>query len=242
MKMLLIATTALVCVTSLAEAGSLPESQTGSGHGALTANDEFLCTYGFKLYDSNADDSFAFDWKRAAAPIVGKGKSVNEIVVANGPSAGPHIGFKVAIYSSRRNQPDKELVAASAGQRGCGRVMVPISSITLERGKKYWIVQSVPAGHSSSLHSILWVYDKRRSHGALSQPGSRFCASVCSSHVGPWKPIAGGVPYARVSESVGVSELNRFPLSQGAGDDSAFPAFAPIRRGGHEGGIPRYPP
>ena len=49
MKMLLIATTALVCVTSLAMAATLPDRQIGSSHSGLTTNEEFLCNYGFTV-------------------------------------------------------------------------------------------------------------------------------------------------------------------------------------------------
>jgi hypothetical protein len=240
MKMLLIATTALVCVTSLAVAGTLPERQLGSGYSGLDTNQEFLCTYGFKLY-SYFDDYFG-GWNLAATPITGKGKEVNEIIVADGPSGGyaPN-GFQVAIYSSDRDKPKKQLVSASATQPGCGRVEVPISPITLEHGKKYWIVQKVLDNSfvSNPSASIVWLYDKKKTHGALSQSVSSSSSVV---NRGPWKPLRGGVPYARVRESAKVSELNHPPQSQGASDGSIFPVVGPTRRGGHEGNIPRYPP
>ncbi len=240
MKMLLIATTALVCVTSLGTAGSLPERQTGSGYSVQDTNEEFLCTYGFKLY-SYFDDYFG-GWNLAATPIIGKGTPVDEIIVADGPSAGyaPN-GFQVAIYSSYRDKPNKQLVSASATQPGCGRVKVPISPITLERGKKYWIVQKVldASSVSNPSASIVWLYDKKRTHGALSQSVSSSSGVV---NRGPWKPLKGGVPYARVREIAKASELTRPPQSQDAGDDSISPVVVPTRRGGNEGNIPRYPP
>ncbi len=237
MKMLLIATTALVCVTSLAMAGTLPERQAGSGHSGLNTNQEFLCNYGFKLHAAS-DDSFLF-WNRAATPVIGKGTAVNEIIVEDGPSggSGPN-GFQVAIYTSHLGKPKTELVSASATQQGCGRVKVPISPITLEYGKKYWIVQSALTSYSAS-NSIVWLYDTKRTHGALSQSGSSFSGV---SHPGRWKPITGGVPFARVRESVGASELNRPPQSQGVSDGSISLVVVPTRRVGHEGNIPRYPP
>jgi hypothetical protein len=244
MKMLLIATTALVCVTSLAAAGTLPERQAGSGQSALDSNDEFLCNYGFKIYSSNADDFFFYYWERAATPVIGTGQPVNEIIVADGPSTGSsHSGFQVAIYTSHLGKPKTKLVSASATQPGCGRVKVPISPITLEKGKKYWIVQrAVTPSNSSTPNSIVWLYDTNRTHGALSQSGSTFCSVGCSSHPGPWKPITGGVPFARVRESAGAPELNRPPQSQGTSDGSISPVVVQTRRGGHEGNIPRYPP
>jgi hypothetical protein len=237
MKLLLIATTALVCVASLATAGTLPERQAGSGHSALDANGEFLCNYGFKLHAAS-DDSFLF-WNRAATPVIGKGTAVNEIIVEDGPSggSGPN-GFQVAIYTSHRGKPKTELGHASATQPGCGRVRVPISPITLEYGKKYWIVQSALTSYSAS-NSIVWLYDTKRTHGALSQSVS---TGPGSSHMGPWVPITGGVPYARVRESTGASKLNRPPQSQGASVGAISQVTVPTRRGGHEGNIARYPP
>lgn len=240
MKMLLIATTALVCVTSLATAGTLPERQAGSGHSGLDTNQEFLCNYGFKLY-SYFDDYFG-GWNRAATPVIGKGTAVNEIVVADGPSGGyaPN-GFEVAIYTSHLGKPKTKLVSAFAKQPGCGRVKVPISPITLESGKKYWIVQKalVNSSVSNPSASFVWLYDTKRTHGALSQSVSSSSSVV---NRGPWKPLTGGVPYARVRESAKASELNHPPQSQGASDGSISPVVVPTRRGGHEGNIPRYPP
>jgi hypothetical protein len=244
MKMLLIATTALVCVTSLAMAGTLPERQAGSGHSGLGTNQEFLCTYGFRLY-AYASSSFV-RWDRAATPIIGNGEKVDEIIVEDGPSVGQdYNGFRVAIYTSHRDIPKTELVSASAKQPGCGRVKVPITPITLESGKKYWIVQTKVSPSHFQYHassSIVWLYDTKRTHGALSQSATWFCSNTCSSNFSPWMPITGGVPYARVRQSNKVPEPNRPPQSQGARDSSISPVAVPTRRGLHEGGIPRYPP
>ena len=239
MKMLLIATTALVCVTSLAMAGGLPERQAGSGHSGLDTNGEFLCTYGFKLH-AVSTDSFLF-WERAATPVIGNGTAVNEIIVEDGPSGGSNPnGFQVAIYTSHLDKPKTKLVSASAKQPGCGRVKVPIPPITLEYGKKYWIVQrALVVSSPSASNQIVWLYDTKRTHGALSQSGYSYLGS---SHSGTWKPITGGLPFARVRETAKASELNHPPQSQGAGDRSISPVVVPTRRGGHEGNIPRYPP
>jgi hypothetical protein len=196
MRTLLIATTALVCVASLATGAPLPERQVGPG--GLDANQQFICTYGFKLY-SYFDDYFG-GWNLAASPIVGKGTAVDEIIVADGPSGGyAPKGFQVAIYSSYRDQPKKPLVSASATQSGCGRVEVPISPITLKLGKKYWIVQKVldNSGVSNPSASMVWLYDKKQTHGALSQSVSSSSGIV---NPGPWKHLKRGVPYARVRE------------------------------------------
>ncbi len=139
MKLLLIATTALVCVTSLATAGTLPERQPGSIHSQLDSNGEFLCNYGFELSTSYLSSSgwSHRTWVRAATPTIGKGKSVSEITVKDGPSqAYSSSGFHVAIYTSSRDKPKKKLVDGYAfDHHFCGRVTVRISPTTLERGK-----------------------------------------------------------------------------------------------------------
>ena len=244
MKMLLIATTALVCVTSLAMAATLPERQTGSAHGGLNTNEEFLCNYGFQLQTTvYSGGAYSSTFVRAATPVIGKGDSVNEITVKDSPT---YSGVLVSIYTSHLGKPATKLVSAYALDTGCGRVNVPISSIALESGKKYWIVQRalLPFDQSSGTNSFLWLYDKNRTHGALWQSGSEYCSvsGSCYSHTGSWTPMTGGVPFARVRESAGASELNRPPQSQGAGDSSISPVVVPIRRGGHESNIPRYPP
>jgi hypothetical protein len=243
MKMLLIATTALVCVNSLAMAGTLPERQAGSGYGGLDTNQEFLCTYGFKLRAGT--DANQLFWSRAATPVIGHGTAVNEIIVEDGPSMGSsQNGFQVAIYTSHLGKPKTKLVSATAKQPVCGRMKVPISQITLEQGKKYWIVQSMVTPFSSSAStSIVWLYDTKRTHGALSQTGSFVSGH---SHQGAWMHITRGVPFARVRESAGASEPNHPPQSQAASDGpddgSISPVVVPTRRGGHEGNIARYPP
>ena len=246
MRMLLIATTALVGVASLAMAATLPDRQTASAHGGLNTNEEFLCNYGFQLqttFYSGLDYSSTYD--RAATPVIGKGESVNEITVADSSTNSTTGEFLVSIYTSHLGKPATKLVSAYAWPTGCGRVHVPISSIKLESGKKYWIVQRalLPFDQSSGTNSFLWLYDKNRTHGALSQSGREFCSSgSCYSYPGPWTHIRGGVPFARVRESAKALELNHPPLSQGASDSSISPVVVPTLRGGHEGNIPRYPP
>ena len=186
-------------------------------------------------------NSSSVGWERAATPTIGKGETVDEIIVEDGPSGdGDHAGFRVAIYTSHRDRPKMELGSGFARQPGCGPVKVPITPVTLEYGKKYWIVQTkANPSHSHSSSSIVWLYDTNRTHGALQQSGGSSC---CASYMGPWQPITGGVPFARVRESAGASELNRPPQSQGASDGSISPVLVPTRRGGHEGNIARYPP
>ncbi len=259
MKLLLIATTALVCVTSLATAGTLPERQAGSGYSQIDSNGEFLCNYGFKIRafaSAQSSNSFYHSWVRAAVPVIGEGKPVNAITVEDSPSGGRNDpGFQVAIYESHRDRPSKHLIVKEhVIKHRCGRVTVPISPITLKKGKKYWVVERAFYFHVPSANSVIWVYDTKRTHGALSQSawtrgwgGSYMLprcssSSFCSSYRSPWKPIRGGVPYVRLRESAEPPELNRPPPPRGASNGSLAPAIIPTRRASYQDSNPRYPP
>ncbi len=241
MKLLLIATTALVCVTSLATAGSLPERQDGSSHGGLNTNDEFLCNYGVTLsrYVSDNSGYYYNRWIRAATPVFGKGKRVGEITVEDSPTYSLH----VAIYLSYRNRPRGRLTEGEySAHQGCSRVSVEISPVMLNAGQKYWVVQSAVVS-ASGMNSFVWLYDKRRTHGALQQSGYS-CNWSCAGrpshhHFGAWKPLTGGVPYARVGQSAEVSEQSD-PMRTRV-DGSVSSAIVPTMRA-RDRAIPRYPP
>lgn len=205
MKSLLIATTALVSVLSLTAQAGVPARQTASHYYPPDANREFLCNYGFtvstKAYISS---SYLYDYSvRAAIPVMGKGKKVAEIIVANAPleSKSPS-GISVAIFSSRKNMPFEQLTFAHAAQpQQCERIKLAISPMLLAKGKKYWVVETaqapfLPSGVSSATNSVSWLYDKKRSKGALSQAIS--CVSSSCFSLTPWQSITGGVPYAKV--------------------------------------------
>lgn len=204
MKSLLIATTALVSVFSLTSAAGQPAPLAASNHYVLDANLEFLCHYGFAVSTTTTSSlGSVYDyWKRAATPVIGKGKKVTEIMVADAPleSSAPS-GFSVKIYSSRMNRPYEELVSATAGQpQRCGPIKVPISPTYLAKGKKYWVVERAlepyfQSGDGGITNSIRWLYDKKRTSGARWQAGSCVGSSCHSS--ASWQPITGGVPYVR---------------------------------------------
>ncbi len=204
MKSLLIATTALVSVFSLTPAAGQPARQAASDHYPLDANREFLCNYGFAVSTLTSASSAFVSWRRAATPVIGNGKTVTEIIVADAPlESTAHPGFSVAIYSSL-NDTFKGLASATTGQsKRCERIKVPISPTRLAKGKKYWIVETArapPWRRVSTINSMLWLYDKRSSSsGAFWQSG--LCSSIsmtsCWSRT-RWQSITGGVPYAKV--------------------------------------------
>lgn len=205
MKSLLIATTALVSVFSLAPAAALPARQAAPDHYTPDTNREFLCNYGYTVSTAaSLSSSYIYDyWLRAATPVVGKGKTVNEVIVAEAPleSSAPS-GYSVAIYSSRKNVPFLELANATTGQpKQCGQVKVPISPTRLAKGKQYWIVETARApflnnGVKYATNSVSWLYDKKGTSGGLWQSGS-CVSSSCYSRTN-WESITGGVPYAKV--------------------------------------------
>ncbi len=209
MKSLLIATTALVSVFSLVSATGQPDRQAASDHYTPDANREFLCNYGFTVSTVTSSSSYFVGWTRVATPVIGKGKKVREIIVADAPlkSAAPS-GFSVAIYSTLNGTFKGGLVSATVGQpKQCGRIKVPISPTRLAKGKNYWIVETERAPFSQSgyspVNSMRWLYDKRprlrSSTDAFYQSGACSGSSMesCWSLTG-WQPITGGVPFAKV--------------------------------------------
>lgn len=206
MRALLIATTALISISSLANAGPLPSRETLSGYNELDANQRFLCNFGFQLFTEEwcqSSDCSAINTlvTRAATPVRGEGETVSKIIVANGPIAYETIsGFYVDLYSSDHNRPGR--YALTGGQinhaiRGCKRRTVQITPTVLTKGKKYWIVETAQASASSNdspaRNEVLWAYDTKETSGALQQT-----CYVGGCQKVPWTPISGGRPYAKV--------------------------------------------
>jgi hypothetical protein len=212
MRTLLIATTALISITSLAMAGPLPARKPASSAHAPNANQEFLCNYGFRIGTSvswtSGSSLFYVRFHRAATPIFGRGRVVSEISVLDASSSSlTNAGFSVAIYASKNNRPLYPLVRAQVGQpTKCERFTVSIPPTQLAKGTKYWIVETAAVQPLVKLgltrNSFSWMTDKKTTHRALSQNGSCYASasgvsSYCDNQA-PWKPITTGVPYARV--------------------------------------------
>jgi len=204
MKMLLIATTALISVASLAVSDPVSARGTGSGLYHFDANKEFLCNYGFTIY--NVVQSYAsgrvisYEWSRAAAPLIGRGKRVSEIIVAESSLSEATTGFSVAIYSGTSSPVNKLVGAIVEPSQGCGRRKVKISRTNLAKGKQYWIVETALRAQlsqytSASDNAMKWLYDEKpKQDVGLWQSGY---SKHDKRHESPWMSI-GYVPYARV--------------------------------------------
>lgn len=220
MKTLLSVSTALVSAAYVTLADPVPARETAFGHLETDANREFLCNYGFTIYTNGFASSFGGGetWVRAAVPVWGKGETISAVVVrdaatASGFGGSTTAGFTVGIYSTHNRKPDQELSWGNANQpKKCQRVKVPITPISLEKGKEYWIVETADFPPlSSSIHGegknlISWIYGRNRAKsGGLSQYGYTDWTYSCEhnhsihcDYKSHWKPITGGVPYARL--------------------------------------------
>ena len=221
MKTLLIATTALIGVTS-AVAGPLPTREPPSGQYGVAANDKFLCDYG-AYYVSFVAPSFSQtglveDWTRAAVPVKGNGETVNGIEVADSFSApsGGYVGLSVAIYSSRNNKPFKPLAGVWTAATGCP-VTLSIGPIQLRQGKKYWVVEKTdpmfgsPSVIVPAMWGYNWFYRTTKTHDAKWQSGSSGCSGSTYEnchlhHSGAWQPMTGGTPFVKL-----ITGAQRYP-------------------------------
>jgi len=215
MKTLLVATTALISVASLALAGPLPAREPESSHYGLSTNDRFLCDYGAVdiAYEAKLGDSGLVEhWIQAAVPVTGKGQDISGIEIANKlATQSAYLGLSIGIYSSRDNKPDKELISTRTVASGCPATL-PFGPITLKRGRKYWIVEKTdPSFASPSVPSQMswsydWFYRKTKARDALSQSGSSVCSGSRFENCRPrgrrgWTPITGGTPYVKLISS-----------------------------------------
>jgi hypothetical protein len=216
MKTLLVATTALIGVASLAFAGPLSAREPQSSHYGLSANDKFLCDYG--AFDINfvaqgfVSSGLVEHWIRAAVPVTGKGKEINAIEIADKLSTTSSFrGLSIAIYSSRDNKPYKELISTTTLSSGCPATL-SLGPMNLQRGTKYWIVEKTdPEFASPSIPSRIswsyeWFYRKTKPRNALWQSGSSVCTgsryeSCHLRHNTPWAPLTAGTPYVKLISS-----------------------------------------
>lgn len=206
MRTLLVLTTALISVGSLALGRPLPTREPDPGYYGLDANQQFMCNYGgfnirFSGMGMSGSSPHTYHWNRAAVPVIGKGETVSKIEVADQlthrTTSSEYAGFSVAIYSSSKNEPFKELVGASATGSGCG-ITVSIPSIQLEKGKKYWVVEQLHSvclcGSGQELLALEWFYattKNYKSYKSLFQSGYSYCElspiNGCSQYdITPW--------------------------------------------------------
>ncbi|HTT85228.1 MAG TPA: hypothetical protein VMF67_17260 [Rhizomicrobium sp.] len=251
MKMLLVATTALVSVATLAFAGPLPAREIESSHYMFDANQTFLCDYGgfdIQLDEKGGSSSLIRDWTRAAVPVIGQGETVTGIEVANELTSGNASyfqGMSVAIYSSRKNRPYQKLVGATAPTSECGTTL-RIEPTQLQKRKKYWIVEKPGGIGCSGLGSCLpqrvtveWFYGTSKKRKALWQPGFSYCSGISGHHCqhqgsGVWRPIIGGTPYVELitgarKRDENAARIDRTLRDDGAGHPSGIESEDPVQ-------------
>lgn len=221
MKMVLVATTALVSVSS-ALAGPLPSREPVSGPYGLSANDTFLCDYG--AFDINFKLNFAQSgviehWTRAAVPVRGNGEEVGGIEIADKFYSSGYPGLSIGIYTSRHNMPFKQLTSTRTVASGCP-LTVSVGPIQLQQGKKYWVVEkTAPSFGDLSIASgatwgYAWFYRTTKARDALSQSGSSICsgsrAQFCYPHYHTaWAPITAGTPYVKLMSTAPARKSSR---------------------------------
>jgi hypothetical protein len=134
------------------------------------ANEKFLCDYGYSVTsseyysnDGSSNSRFASSWVHIAIPIVGKGKVVDTILVANGPKIrDTKSGFDVGVYSNTPSGiPGNEIVGGGVkGRPGCLLRRIHIPETLLNAGTTYWLMESSPVEWQ---HRYTTVWNERES-------------------------------------------------------------------------------
>jgi len=161
-------------------------------------NTEFLCTYGYKVYNTrNCHSGSCYHaWEHYAVPIRGKGMAVTEIVVTNSPSMGSP-SFTAGIYENAKGKPGALIVSGTGQARGsCLATKVAIAKTALTAGKRYWVVEDAPVATRNGTNAVRWGYSKRAKHNAYYQHFSSH--SGLSGSLTDWLPVSGPAPRVKV--------------------------------------------
>ena len=167
------------------------------------ANRTFLCNYGYAItrdYDSQGSSTPFTSWTVAAVPIIGDGKVVKEIEVAQAgiPSSSGYGIFSLELREndSKTNTPGTVIATSGlldAGANQCVKMKVPIPPTRLTRGETYWVEEMIA---KSGVSSTLWLFDEKRPYRGISQFWYCLYRSCYSE---PWQAIPGDYPpYVRV--------------------------------------------
>jgi len=162
------------------------------------ANRKFLCNYGYALSFSGFSSGNSTDsWNVAAVPIIGTGKFVNKIVVADTGDHEAQYGFYVELLEnqSKSNRPGRVIFSAQVYPRSirCAEREVPIPPTRLKYGKTYWVEEFAAIAFYVN---ATWQYDKKRPNEGISQ--LRSCGPNGCRH-NAWQAIPGDYePYVRV--------------------------------------------
>lgn len=202
----LLATTAFVVVGTLSflAARSAAVAQSGSLAVGRDRNVEFLCAYGGIAIDEFGSGSSYYStnsgWTHVAFPIVGRGRTVTRITVREArESLRSHGIFSAGIYSNASGGIPGNPISVGRGKAGvhCGKVTISIYPTTLERNKKYWVEETIPAlRHWDRGYVELWATDPRAKHNAYVQY-HHYSGLRQSSYTLPWTESTAGV-YVRI--------------------------------------------
>jgi hypothetical protein len=192
----LISTTALICVGWLSALFS-PASAAGRRGDAPDLsllpdnNRKFLCDHGYDVnshtWVSQSGSNYRTHWHAVATPIKGRGKTVSEIIVADAPRHKTSFGFYVVLDEDVNGKPGYGIDSASVTSSGseCRLITVPITPITLTRGKQYWVVEFGEVDFVKGNTGGKWLFDADQDdhlkNHAMYDDGFYCCCSTCDS-------------------------------------------------------------
>jgi len=193
---------AITAVGSAQNSTPEPKMHTEFGNPVRDRNKEFLCTYGYTVYNLFIYSSSyrASGWQRYAVPIRGKGASVSQIQVTDSePSNSYSPEFKVGIYENRGGRPGKLIERGNGRAKGgCTDTTVTIPKTFLADGQTYWIEETVGVTHYSGdhFHAVKWGYNPNARHNAYYR--YHYYNRSGSSSTTDWLPVSGPAPFVRV--------------------------------------------
>jgi hypothetical protein len=175
----------------------------------VDANKKFLCDHGYKVtsdyYYRNSgsgNSELYISWVRVAMPITGRGRSVNTVLVAEGPDGnqrGPK--FRVDIFTNTASGMPGHVIAHSRtrGARSCSLKEMSIPATFLKADKTYWLVEETPVRYQRTIYN---VWDVRK-HGTTTIMEQRhyeqFDDGSNYSSTTAWEPTFGmATPFAIV--------------------------------------------
>jgi hypothetical protein len=194
----LLATTAFVVVGSLSFAATQISARAANTGATQDRNREFLCTYGqfdVSSYSSWPSSSILRGWTHVAVPIVGRGKTVDRIIVREGSGGHKDGGeFSAGIYSNSPSGLPGRLIAGGTGRpsKHCGHAQVSIAPTRLKWNKAYWVEERVPL--QGSKVDDYWAINPRAANKAYEQSYYYYYSDSGHSYssTSPWTQQSAG--------------------------------------------------
>ncbi len=205
----LLTTTAFVVVgsISLLATQSWAIARSATAEPARDRNEEFLHTYSTGKFlvsftwtetGSQGRHYVAEHWQHVAVPIIGKGQTIDSIIVKESANSS-QTAFSVAIYNSSGFY---EWGTAKANKKHASEVVIQIPTATLQKDTTYWISEIVPYCQPCKSKAY-WKVNKHTGLKAYVQDGYWYNSfssggySWSSSSSGPWTMQSAG-PYVKV--------------------------------------------